>query len=130
METPAFAAGRRIDVDTLDKYTNVVYTHDLANEEAQLYELEKRYEMLPRKRVCLSLEKDALYCAELTYCTNDDALKQRNLVVYIDKCEPTRLTCSGTSGENVSIRFKMYLHSHSTLYFEGDGMVELKLLTE
>lgn len=130
METPAFAAGRKIDVDTLDKYSTVVYTHDLASEEALPYQLEKRYETIPRKRVCLSLENDALYCAELTYCTDDDALKQRNLVIYVDKCEPTRLTCSGTSGKNVSLRFKLYLHSHSTLYFEGEGLVELKLLTE
>ncbi|MBQ4325140.1 MAG: glycoside hydrolase family 3 C-terminal domain-containing protein, partial [Clostridia bacterium] len=130
MQTPAFTAGRKIDVDTLDKYSNVVYTHDLANEPSLPYELEKRYVTVPRKRVSLSLEKDALYCAELTYCTNDDALKQRNILVYLDKCEPTRLTCSGTSGKVASLRFKLYLHSDSILYFEGDGLVELKLLTE
>jgi beta-glucosidase len=108
MSTLAFRSGRVNDIENLASYTERVFDIDLATVPAFEHELpEKRYQVIPRKKIEPAVEHEGFYCAELAYVIDGDSLVQHTYKVYLDGNEPMRIVCSGTDGKEEKIRFKI-----------------------
>lgn len=124
----AFRSGRTNEIESLYDYNERVFDIDLTSVPAFEYELpEKRYRVIPRKKITPSVEEDGFYCAELSYIIEGDSLVQHTYKVYLDSNEPMRIVCSGTDGKEEKLRFKLYLKRDSVIYFESDCLTHFSL---
>ena len=126
MATYAFKSGKKQNVNELTDANECVYHKNLLDVELKICtDHLKIYQHTLRRRIQLNLEESGMYCGEILYNLKGTQLEQRDILIYIDNCQGTRMVGIVT-GKQEKQRFRIYVDKNSKLYFE-DGIEEFNL---
>ncbi len=126
MKTYAFRSGKKQNVNELSDANELVYHKNLLEENLQICtDHLKIYQGTPRRRIQLNLEESGMYCGEILYNLKGNELEQKDILVYVDNCQGTRMVGIVT-GNLEKQRFRIYVDKNSKIYFQ-DGIEEFNL---
>ncbi len=126
MQTNAFRSGKITNVNELSDAHERVYHKNLLEEELQICtDHLKIYQHTPRRRIQLDLQESGMYCGEILYNLKGNELEQKDILIYVDNNQGTRMVGIVT-GKQEKQRFRIYVDQNSKLYFQ-DGIEEFNL---
>ena len=126
MQTYAFRSGKKQNVNELTDAHELVYHKNLLEEELKICtDHLKIYQHTPRRRIQLDLEESGMYCGEILYNLKGAQLEQKDILIYVDNNQGTRLVGIVTEKQEKQ-RFRIYVNKNSKLYFQ-DGIEEFNL---
>lgn len=126
MQTNAFRSGKKQNVNELTDAHELVYHKNLLEEELKICtDHLKIYQHTPRRRIQLELEESGMYCGEILYNLKGNELEQKDILIYVDNNQGTRMVGIVT-GKQEKQRFRIYVDKNSKLYFQ-DGIEEFNL---
>ncbi len=126
MQTYAFKSGKKQNVNELSDAHERVYHKNLLDVELKICtDHLKIYQHTPRRRIQLDLQESGMYCGEILYNLKGNQLEQKDILIYVDNCQGTRMVGIVT-GKQEKQRFRIYVDKNSKLYFQ-DGIEEFNL---
>ena len=126
LKTYAFRTGKISNINELSDASELVYHKNLLDLELKIQtDHLKIYQHTPRRRVQLDLEESGMYCGEILYNLKGTELEQKDILIYVDNCQGTRMVGIVT-GRQEKQRFRIYVDKNSRLYFQ-DGIEEFNL---
>ena len=126
LKTHAFRTGKITNVNELAEANELVYHKNLLDIELKICtDHLKIYQHTPRRRIQLDLEEGGMYCGEIIYNLEGAELEQKDILVYVDNNQGTRMVGIVTGKQEMQ-RFRIYVDKNSKLYFQ-DGIEEFNL---
>ncbi len=126
MQTNAFRLGKTTNVNELSDAHECVYHKNLLDIELKICtDHLKIYQHTPRRRIQLDLQESGMYCGEILYNLKGNELEQKDILIYVDNNQGTRMVGIVT-GKQEKQRFRIYVDKNSKLYFQ-DGIEEFNL---